>query len=70
MTHTGKKVSAKKKALVMPAEKAARGEVKSAKAGTHDKRTGARTSSAEKVAPKGKRLTGIARRAFHAHEGK
>ncbi len=76
-THVSKVVSAKKKALVMPVKKAAGGakkaereEVKDAQTETKEKKAGARTLSAEKTATKGKRLTGIARRAFHAHEDK
>lgn len=67
MTHVSKAVSAKKKALVVPAKKtngtakkAEQKETKSKKTETHEK----------KPATKGRRLTGVARRAFHAHEDK
>jgi len=77
MTQVSKKVSQKKKALVMPlkritsiAKTATREEEKNKKTETHEKRFSARAPSAEKGVSKGKRLTGIARRAFHAHEDK
>ncbi|MBI5913680.1 50S ribosomal protein L22 [Candidatus Azambacteria bacterium] len=70
MTHTGKKVSQKKMALVMPAKKTAKEEGKSKKAMTHEKKPAVRAQVAKKPAPTGRRLTGIARRAFHAHEDK
>lgn len=67
MTRASKPVSAKKKARVMPAKKtndtakkADQKETKSKKTETHEK----------KPAAKGRRLTGVARRAFHAHEDK
>lgn len=75
--HTSKKVSQKMKALVMPAQKApnaaktvAQEEEKSKKTEPREKKPATRAPSAEKGIAKGRRLTGIARRAFHAHEDK
>lgn len=76
MTRPGTKVSQKKKASGVVAQKAvgtikkkASGEVKSKKAETAKKNPGEH-SSHEKPATSGRRLTGVARRAFHAHEDK
>jgi len=66
-TQISKTVSEKKKALVMPAKK-----VKSAAKNEEQKEVKSKKDEApaKKPAAKGKRMTGIARRAFHAHEEK
>ena len=68
-THVSKIISAKKKALVMAAKKPEQKETKGKKAETHEKKSAA-PAPHKKEAGKGHRLTGVARRAFHAHEDK
>lgn len=76
MTRPGKKVSQKKKVISALAQKVAStikktasGEVKSKKTETSKKKP-TEQPSREKAATSGRRLTGVARRAFHAHEDK
>lgn len=69
MTHTTKKVSLKKQALVMKEKKTDKKEAKEKKAEVMEKKSAA-PAPRKKSAGKSRRLTGVARRAFHAHEDK